>query len=184
MTQTYAELSIHQNHGGVRIEQPRAIMNLQTERPTIDIERQKGSMEIDQKRSWEAYGIMSPFDMTKQIHSQTIQNVHKTIAKIAQNGDRMAAIHKSTNVISELASERRIIEFPEFQYAGEASFDNVDISYVADKIKLNPKDGSVQLDVEPQRPVIERIPAEVNIQVAKYASLQIEVIGLNFDGTM
>ncbi|WP_025027199.1 DUF6470 family protein [Caldalkalibacillus mannanilyticus] len=181
MSQVFGRISIQQDSGGVRLEQPKAEMEIQTKPLTIDIEREKGSMDIDQSRSWAAYGLMNPVEMTARIMDQVKNNVKESIAKIAQDGDRMAAIHRSTDVIAELASERRIVEFPEFQYASAAEYDNVDITFVADKIHLRPQEARVDIQFVPQRPVIERIPAKVSIHMEQYPSLHIQVVGDQLD---
>jgi hypothetical protein len=176
ITQTYGQISIRQDHGGVEIQQPRAKMDVTTERPRIEIERVKGKLEIDQSKAWEAYGIMSPIEVTSRIYSEVRNIALQAIAKKAQEGDRMAAIHKSTNVIPELAAEKSI-EFLEMEYFGEASYDNVDVSYTPDQLSFRPINGEVNIQVEPQKPLIERVPAKVTIGMERYPSIQITVAG-------
>jgi hypothetical protein len=180
ITQTYGQISIRQDHGGVEMQQPRAKLDISTERPVVEVERAKGKLEIDQSRAWAAYGMMSPIEVTSRIYSEVRNIALQAIAKKAQEGDRMAAIHQSTEVIAELAAEKSI-EFVEMEYFGEASYDNVDVSYTPDQLSFRPIDGTVNIQATPQKPIIERVPAQVTIGMEKYPSIQISVAGQHID---
>jgi hypothetical protein len=180
ITQTFGQISIRQDHGGVDIQQPRAKMDIYIDKPVVEIERAKGRLEIDQSKALAAYGMMSPIEMTSRIYSEVRNIALQAIAKKAQDGDRMAAIHQSTDVIAQLAAEKSI-EFSEMQYFGEASYDNVDISYTPEQLSFHPINGAVNIQVEPQKPVIERVPAKVTIGMEHYPSIQISVAGQHID---
>jgi hypothetical protein len=180
ISQTYAQLSIRQDPGGVEIEQPKAKVEIKTQLPSMEIERVESKLEIDQSKAWDAYGIINPLEMNSRIYGQVRDSVvPQAIAKIAQDGDRMAAIHRSTGVIAELAAESWV----ELQvnFAGEASYNNVDVNYTPDQLSFRLVEGVVNIQVEPQWPIIQHKPSQVNIAVEKYPSIQIEWRGRNVD---
>jgi hypothetical protein len=180
ITQTYGQISIRQDHGGLEIQQPRARLDISTQKPVVEVDRIKGNLEIDQSKAFAAYGIMSPIEVTSRIYSEVRNIALQAIAKKAQDGDRMAAIHQSTDVIAELAAEKSI-QFSGMQFLGEASYDNVDISYTPDQLSFRPINGEVNIQVEPQKPMIERIPARVEIGMERYPSIQISLTGQHID---
>jgi hypothetical protein len=180
ITQTFGQISIQQDHGGVRIQQPEAKMEINTKNPLISMDRAKGKLEIDQSKAWSALGIMNPLKLNSKLHSQIRGKFNQTIAEIAQAGDRLAAIHKSTNVISELAKESTRKSY-KLDYTGEASNSNVDISFTSDKLNINLIEGTVTIHIEAQQPLIERVPAKTLIGMERYPAINIDWLGKNID---
>lgn len=73
--------------------------------PQLDIERERGGLEIDQSDGRRAVGMYPPLELTERIAALSRQAVLEGTARIAQEGDRYAAIHTGENVIAELAFE-------------------------------------------------------------------------------
>lgn len=183
ISQTLGQISIRQNSGGIEIEQPKAQMEIKSDLPDLIIEISRGGLEIDQKKAWAAYGIMSPLETRERIYSQVKDLTNQWIAQIAQKGDQMAAIHKSTDVIAELA-QYKTVSFPELNYVGEASSSNVDLNYQPDQLSFHSERAQVDIQVLLQKPIIKRIPAQVHIGMERYQKLQISVAGQNVNRTM
>jgi hypothetical protein len=180
VTQTFGQISIQQDHGGVRIQQPKAKMEINTRDPLINMDRSEGKLEIDQSKAWAAFGLMNPLKLNSKINTQIRGKFNQTIAGIAQAGDRLAAIHKSTNVISELAKESTRKSY-KLNYTGEASNSNVDISYTLDKLNSDLIEGTVTIDAVAQRPLIERVPAKTMIGMERYPAINVDWLGKNID---
>lgn len=180
ISQTYGSISIRQDHGGLEIKQPRAKVEMITENPRLEIERSEGNLSIDQSKAWAAYGMINPIELTTSIAEQARNMGYQAIAKKAQDGDRLAAIHRSTDVIAELAHEK-FFQSHELRIAKEASYDNVDVYYTPDQLTFRPIKGSVNIQIDPQKPTIEYIPSQVTIGMERYPSIQISWAGQNID---
>jgi hypothetical protein len=180
INQAFGQISIRQDHGGVKIQQPKAKVNITTENPRVEIERSEGELTIDQSKAWAAYGLINPVELTRSIADQARSMAYQAMAKKAQDGDRMAAIHQSTDVIAELAQEK-FSQTHELRVAKAASYDNVDIFYTPDQLTFRPMKGSVNVQVQPQKPIIERVPSQVMIGMERYPSIQISWAGQHID---
>jgi hypothetical protein len=180
ITQTFGQISIQQDNGGVRIQQPEAKMEISTELPEIEIEKTMGNLKIDQSKAWAAYGIMSPLEMISRIYSESRNIALRATEKTAKEGDRMAAVHQSKDVIAELAKENSF-GFLDVEFAGKASGNNVDIDFTHGTLDVGYLISSVNIQVQPQKPIIESVPAQVSVGMNEYPSIQISVTGQQID---
>lgn len=180
ITQTFGQISLQQKQASIEIQQSKVRMDMESEAPVVEIDKSSGSLQIDQSKSWAAYGSMPSTQMSARISSQARSLANQGIAKTARNGDRFAAIHQSTNVVAEIAS-KVYLERPNISYVGSASTFNVDVSYTPDQISVRPIQGVVEIQVDTQKPIIRSNPAQVNIGMERYASIQIDWVGSHVD---
>lgn len=153
--QTYAKLGIDADLGTQSIKQPRATFNLKYEDPKLSIDQPQGQLWIDQDKAWDALGVGGTLTMLRRIYSQGPQMAWNAVKKIAQEGDRMAAsAHTGENVIAELAKDIRV-SFQQFQYAGPASYDNVDVNYEAGDLNVEVQPGRINLNTGVNPPVYD-----------------------------
>jgi len=156
--QTYAKIGIDADLGTQTIRQPRPTMEMRREPPAVFIEQPRGELIIDQTRAWDALAIGGHLEMMLRIYRQGPEIALETIGKIAENGDRLAAIHLEGNPIADIAAEESQVEFSEYQFAGPAGFDNVDIAYRANKpiIEVRPGKQHIFVQVNPPIHIYER----------------------------
>jgi hypothetical protein len=183
ISQTPGRIAIEQNLGGVEMEQPHAIMNMKSVLPPLQIDKIEDKLEIDQSRAWAALGSMSAIETRDRIYSQVKSLSLQYIAKVAQKGDQLADIRTGANVIAELAKDT-LVQFPEMNYVGEASIDNVDISYQQGSVSFRSERAYVDMQVEPRKPIIRAKPASVNITMQQYPHIEISVVGQNVDRSL
>lgn len=170
--QQFAKIGMESSRASMKIEQPRADLSIQTTRPEVSIESPRGELTIDQSRAWDALAIGDHLQSMNQIYSEIKNIVMQTIGKIVDEGNQLAAIHRDTNAIADIAQDITI-DFFELNFAGYASVDNVDISYTARKPEIEVNLGSVNLEVQRHDPIISSEPAKLNIYMLQHNKLEI-----------
>lgn len=143
--QTYALIGIDADLGKQSIRQPRPTYEMKTERPKQFIRQPKGELYIDSTRAWDALGLGGTLEMLRRIYDQGHKIALETIGKIAAEGDRLAAIHTGENAIAINAMDNQFT-FAQYQYAGPASFDNVDITYIAHRPIIEVEEGKIHVN--------------------------------------
>lgn len=174
-----ALLGIDADLGTQDIQQPRATFEMTVDRPKQDIRQPRGEMDIDQSRAWDALGIGPSLEVFSRIYSQGRDIALRGIARRVEDGNRMAQIQIDSNPFAELAKnvDRN---FSEYDYAGEASFDNVDITYTARKAEINTTDGKVNLNTHPNRVEYEYNRGKLNIYMLQHQSIDISVDPIDY----
>lgn len=180
--QTSGQISINQEFGGVKLQQASARIEMDIISPAVEINRQKGSMEVDQTKAWEVYGSIAPTELNRMMALRAHQIVDQGTRRVALDGDRLAAIHQSTNVIPELAKNNFLKKY-DLQIATGSPLHPVDIHYIPDRLSLFLQRGSVNQHVETQQVRIERIPSNVHIGIKRDPHLEIDWIGKHIDQT-
>ncbi|GBF10538.1 DUF6470 family protein [Tepidibacillus sp. HK-1] len=170
--QTYAKIGMDSKRATLQIEQPKAEVSIQQEPAKMEVQHTYPQVQIDQTKAWSALGKRPPLELQKVIYHETKRIVLDTIAKIAEKGDRLAAIHIKEDPIPEMAKENSI-QFYEFYYEGEPSYDNVDIRVIPGRLDIEWYRGKVDIEVKPNKPVIDYIPGKLNIYMLQRNSIEI-----------
>lgn len=143
--QKYAKLGIDADLGTQSIKQPRPTMEMHVERPKQTIEQPRGQLTIDQSKAWDAMARGGNLLVMHRIYSQAREIAMQGIAKIVENGNRLAAIHEGGNPLADIASQTRV-SFSEYQIAGPASFLNVQIRFDRQPPIIRAEDGKVHMN--------------------------------------
>lgn len=170
--QTYAKIGIDADLGKQSIRQPRPTFEMRREPPSLSIEQPRGELTIDQSRAWDALAVGGHLTMMSRINLQGPRIALETIGKIAERGDRLAAIHTGENAIAEIAAEEGRIEFSQFQFAGPAGFDNVDIAYRANKAKIEVREGKIHVNARVNPPIHEYERGKIDIYMRQYNKVE------------
>lgn len=177
--QETALIGIDADLGTQDIKQPRPTYEMQTERPQQDIRQPRGELEIDQSRAWDALGQGPILQAMSRIYSQCHDIAMQGIAKIVEDGNRMAAINLGGNPIAEIAKELST-EHSEFDYYGEASIDNVDITYTPHQAEINLTNGKININVQVNAPEIEYNRGKLDIYMKQYPKVEINVSQIDY----
>jgi hypothetical protein len=169
--QTPALLGIDADLGTQDIVQPRATFEMTTDRPQQDIRQPRGDLEIDQSRAWDALGVGGVLQTMSRIYSKAPEIALQAIARIVEDGNRMAKIHIKSDAIAELAQNIRL-EFGQFDVVPPTEFDNVDIRYSANKAEINVTDGRVNLNAQVNRPQIDYHRGKLDIYMMQYPKVE------------
>ena len=170
--QTYAQIGMQSTRGIQTIEQPKPDFEMRREAPELSIEQPLGELIIDQSRAWDALAIGNHLEMMLRIYQQDRQIALETIGKIAEHGDRLAAIHLGGSPIADIAAEEGRFTFGEYLFAGPADVDNVDIYYQANKPLIEVREGRIHVDARAKAPVINYWPGKLEIYIKQYNSIQ------------
>lgn len=181
ISQTWAQIGIRHIPGQLQIEQPHPVVESESRPPELKIHRRGSQLLIDQTRAWEAYALISPVKLTQTIVSNIKAVYPHMVAKIAQDGDRMADVHLSTNVFTQLAREQPR-PLTELKIAGPASTLNVEFEYQPEELALEVQAGNWQYRIKAQKPQITYQPGRVEIYLRQPPQLEIDwIIGRQVD---
>jgi len=167
-----ARMAIETTPFKLETEQPRASFELNTKAASVNIYSQHGDLRIDQSRAWDALAVGSHLETMDKIFSAVKNIVLNTIGRIAEEGNQLAAIHRKTNAIADIAENRRADHF-ELAFAGPAGPDNVDISYTEREVQFEPIRGEVTLDAQQNAPVHNFTRGKLDIYVQQYHKVDI-----------
>lgn len=170
--QQRALIGIDADLGHFTMRQPRATFEMRTQQPRVEIEQPSGEMRIDQSEAWNALGRGGTLRMMNQIYSEARNVALQGIARIAQRGDRLAAIHTKANAIADIGSEEAF-RFHEFNFVGEARYDNVDVRYTPRRPIIQVVEGTVDLTTHPNQPEIQYNRGKLDIYMRQYARVEI-----------
>jgi len=170
--QQYARIGIDADPGRFEIRQPPATLEMRTTNPKVLIEQPKGDLYIDQSKAWDALGLGGSLRVMDTIYSSARDIAMQGIAKIVDRGNRLAAIHQGGNPIADIGLEASY-RFREYDFAGEASYDNVDIHYVAQKPIIDVVEGKVEISAHPNRPEVNYQRGKLDIYLQQRESLTI-----------
>lgn len=172
MTLQNAVLSIDADIGKQHLEQPRATVDMEQIRPEQHFKTTSGRLEINQDRVWDALALGNNLETMSKIYSMASDIALQGIARIVEKGDQMASIHIGGNPIAEMAREWKRT-FPEFDFRGEASFDNIDLHYTPSELTIETTPGRVNLNVQINRPIHEYERGKLDIYMSQYPKVDI-----------
>lgn len=170
--QQFAKISFKAEHGTLLQEQPKVKMDYKTTLPRVEIKQPLGELSIDQSRAWAAYGLGGHLKTMLDVYDNARQIAMEGIASIARRGDRLAAIHEGGNAIAMNATDysRR---YAHDNMLGPASYDNVDIEYIAQPVEFNPIAGKADTRMTKSEPVNQYTKGEFQFSMAQYAKVTI-----------
>jgi len=169
--QTPALLGIDADPGKQEMSQPRATLEITTERSKLEMRQPQGELDIDQSRAWDALGLGNMLESMNRIYSQAKNVALQGIARIVENGNRLAAIHLDTNAFADIAEQQKFEHF-ELDYFGPASFDNVDIHYTARKPEISYEPAKVNIYSHPNRPEHIYHRGKLDIYMIQYPKVE------------
>lgn len=168
----HAVLSIDADQGQQQLEQRRPTVNMRQIRAEQQYTTTSGKIEIEQDRVWDALALGNNLETMSKIYSMSADLALQGIAKIVEKGNQMAAIHNRGNVIALMAREWQRT-FPEFDFRGEASFDNIDMYYTPGELSIETTMGGVDIEVQVNQPIHEYERGKLDIYLSQYPKVEI-----------
>lgn len=168
---TNIQIRIDADLGQFSIQQPRPTQEIEQVPAKLDIRQKNGDLTIDQSKAWDALARTNILEVNQRIYSQAREIALQGIAKIVEKGNRLAAIHLGGNPIAEMAQDVTV-SFPEMNYAGEASYDNVDISYRANKPEIQVQEGGAQITARVNPPEMQYERGKFDFSVQQYPKIE------------
>lgn len=158
------KLNISQQYAKLELTSQRAKLNMKTIAPRVEIDTEPakveirqpmGKLEIDQSPCRASYGIKSPTDFSREIAEEGKRAALEAIARIAQEGQRMASIESKEDAIVAMATETNFPPPPQVVLARTASpnirytASPVEFQVTQGRVNINPQLGSIQTDYQP-----------------------------------
>jgi len=180
MSQTYLQIGLNIQKPVQEIEQPKAELNLRQEPAILDIRQPLGELTIDSTRARQSIGIRTPMEFSDYNANFGKQKAMEAIAKINEDGDRLAAIDKGGNPIADIAAEGFFTATtPDIPPA--SNDEGVDVSYQARHAEINVETRGKTMDPQLNPPILKYTPGKVEGYVRQWNRLDISVMGLNVD---
>lgn len=168
----HAKLGINSAPASIEIKQPKAAWEMTTTPAKLDIHSPRGDLRIDQSKAWEALGMGGHLEWAMRIYSASRDIALQAIARIVDQGNQLAAIHKNSNAIADIAVQASQRTY-HVNYAGPASYDNVDIQYTARKPDIEIIEGELNIHTRPNTPEINYIPGRLEVYMLQYPEVKI-----------
>jgi hypothetical protein len=175
---TPALLGMETQRGLLGIRQPKATLEMEITRPDLQIRQQRGDLYIDQSRAWDALGKAGSLTTMSRIYGQSRGIAMEGIARIVDNGNHLANIKSKNNAIADLGLQNTITT-GQLDFAGPASYDNVDISYQAHTPDFEARNAIVDINAHASNVEFNYRRNSLNIFVKQHAS--VEIIPPNLD---
>jgi hypothetical protein len=166
-----ASYRIDADLGEQQITQPRPTQEIQQVNAQLDIKQPKGTMEIDQSKAWDALGLAKNTEVMLRIYSGARDVWLQGIAKRVEDGNRMWAIHEGGNPIADMGQDFRV-NFSEMNFAGEPSYDNVDIHYERANPDIQVQEGGAKITARVNAPEISYQRGKFDFQMLSYAKIE------------
>jgi len=170
--QTPAVFIIDTDPGQFSIRQPKAELQQNTQPAQLSIEQYKPELQVDQSRAFSAYHGGKPREINDRLIAGFQQNFLQALAARMQLGERMAAINeKGSNPIADIyAADTKGNPLPEFR--GEASMDNVDVTFNVRPPKIEFTPSNVDIQVQVNRPEIEYTRGKLDMYVQQHNKVE------------
>ncbi|MBP3966769.1 DUF6470 family protein [Paenibacillus lignilyticus] len=172
--QTYAQIGIQTNNASLEMQSPPGDLSIEQPPAIVDIQSPRGELEVDSTAAFTALGTGPHLDWMNSIYSQYKNVALQAIAKIVEDGNRMAQISNPNNAFAELAREafhhqNRIV------YTGEASIDNVRVRYTPHAPIINIEAQKPIIEYTPRKPETQYHPGSVEVYLRQRNSVEFSV---------
>jgi len=165
-----------------------AQMNLHHKEAKINLHIELPKIQIDQYDARASAGLKNTFDITKEAAQRGQQQALEAIGSIAEDGDRLQAIEAGGNAIAEIAKKNSHTEH-EFgldyipktgpQFALREGSVNIEAEPNGEGVHEG-----IEGDVIPNNLNMNYTPAQVNINLRQYGSIDIKYLGNSIDTSL
>ena len=184
ISRTPTKLSIETTPSNLSIQTQKAKLELSHKEAKIDVQTELPRVIIDQYECFATSGLMGPLDLTRQAAQRAMQQALTYAAKVAGDGDSMAAIENPSSPLPTIVERDA---YPEYEFG---------LDYMP---KARPKitvTGGVQINAQRNAEGVSNgvqgtftrgsismnyKPAKVNISMAQYPSISIRYSGGKFN---
>jgi len=172
ISRQYAKIDITSVRATTNITTTPAQLTMETEPATIEIRQPKGELEIDWRPFRASLGIKGPAEFSRDCAVLGRQTALETIGRIAQDGDRLAAIESDENAVVALAIESATPPEPEITWA---HLEPPRIHYTAHQPIISPSPGRVNYEFTRGTLDLGFQPGQVNIHMVQYPAIKLSV---------
>lgn len=174
MQSTFAQIGMETSRGELQIEQRHADMSIEQPKAEMIVDRRPPRLTIDQTRAFEDVNLKSVFRMTEDAAQAGYQQAMNAIATRAQEGDELMMIENGFSAIPNQSERNSLPPQADFNIGWIPSHNSVKINYDPGETRINWNTRPVNIEVTPNKPIIDYYPGKTNIYLQQKNSLNID----------
>ncbi|SCW58555.1 hypothetical protein SAMN04487970_101792 [Paenibacillus tianmuensis] len=172
--QGFGQIGIETQNASVDIRSPMGQLSIDQQPAQMDFHSEPGELLIDSSAAWSALGSGPHMEWLNSIYSQIPNIVLQGIAKIVEDGNRMAQITNPRNAFAELA-QNALSNESSIEYVGPASYFNVKIQYEPKPAVTHIEPVKPDIQYTPMKPEFEYNPGRVEVYLKQRNWIDIQV---------
>lgn len=174
-----AELDIRTTWARLDMTQPPADIQMHQKHAMVIMHKEPLQIVIDQRQCFNESGRMDLATLTDHIAQLGAQAAMEGIARISEEGDRMASFESGGDAFAEIANDN---SYPVYEFnMVTMPRSRPKIDFVGGNLDIKVDEGYVDLRVKPNSPQSEYHPGKVDIRMKQYPHISIKYVGNNLD---
>ncbi len=174
-----AELDIRVTRARLDLRQPPADVQMHQKHPRIIMHKEPLQIRIDQRQCFNESGRMDPTALMDHIAGIGKQAVQEGIARIVEEGNRMARFDLKEDAFAEIAYDN---SYPVYEFnMVTMPRSRPKIDFVGGNLDIQVDEGYVDIKVEPHGLQTQYQPGKVDIRLKQYPHISFRYIGNNVD---
>jgi hypothetical protein len=174
-----AALDINVTRARFDMRQPPADIEMRQKHARIIINREPLQLIIDQRQCFNESGRMDPTALADHIAQLGEQAFTDGIARIIDEGDRMARFEEGGDAFAEIAYNN---SYPVYEFnMVTMPRSRPKIDFIGGNLDIQVEEGYVEFKVTPRSPQVEYTPGKVDIRLKQHPDISFEYIGDNID---
>lgn len=174
MNQTFAQIGIDRLPQHMEIQSKPGTLDINSEPAKLEVSGESSELAVDSSKAWMALGSGSHLEWLSFLDHQMQGEFLMNLARIVNEGNRMADLKNKEGAIPSIALER-VNEKSTIQYVSEASNLNVDVSFVPSKKDIQWQYHQMDIRYTPSPAEILFTRGEVTVYSKIKQSLEITV---------
>lgn len=172
--QTYGQIGIQTHNASLDIQSPRGEQSIVQHPAELDFHAESGQLTIDSSNAWAALGKGPHMEWLNSIYSQVPNIFLQGLAKIVEDGNRMAQISNPENAFAAIARDWNQ-RLGSIEYASTPSYFNVKVQYTANAPQTNIEPVKADIQYTPKKPEVQYTPGSVESYMKQMNSIAIKV---------
>ena len=167
-------LSLDSRPASLDLRSRRAQVRLETKPAQLDIQQPEVRLTVDNSACREARGIYDSAGFSEQMAQQAQQAAQAAVSQYVQTGNRLARISSSANTVVQMVTDRNTAQTQTFSI-GWGFVPRPEVRFDVQPLAMNWSAPQLDYQVQPADVTGTYTRGEVDIQVAQYADINIQV---------
>lgn len=170
------QLSTQTRPASLDLRSQRAQLQISTEPAQLDVQQSGVRLSVDNSACREARGIYSSAGFADRMARQGQQAAQTAVSQYVQTGNRLAEISNPGNTVVQMAADRNTGQTQPVSI-GWGFVPRPEIRFEVQPMTMNWSEPQLRYQVQPADVTGTYTRGEVDIQVAQYADIDIQVAG-------
>jgi hypothetical protein len=171
-----AKLGLNIEDAKQLIRQPKATLHIEQPAAIIDINTTRGFMKIDSSQARRDVGLIGPLESAANYASEGRQKVMQGMARRASEGRQMMDIAHNPNAIVSIAKKNTFPVPAKLGIDFIPSVGSVKLDYTPAKLDINVQTQKAKISAQVNKPIHEYTPGKVSGYMLQKPSIEIDVI--------